>query len=67
MKPKKRKPGRPRVSTPRELSVTLKSVPEWKTWLNAFADYCGLSVSDTIGQALVHYAELQRFRPPPKR
>ena len=64
---KKSRPGRPKAMTKRESIVNLKGVPEFKTWLDEFADHCGLSIADTIGQALHHYAELRGFRNPPKR
>ena len=64
----KKKPGRPRgLGPPRVNVVGLKGTPEWKTWLDEFAQFCGLSLSDTIGQSLIGYAKERGFRPPPKR
>jgi hypothetical protein len=64
---KKKAVGRPRAATKRGPIVNLKGVPEFKTWLDGFAEHCGLSIADTIGQALLHYAEYRGFRSPPKR
>ncbi len=47
--------------------LNLKGVPIYKTWLDEFADHCELSIADTIGQALAHYAERRGFRAPPTR
>jgi hypothetical protein len=65
--PEKRKPGRPKVNAKREPVVVLKGVPDFKTWLDAFAEHCGLSLADTLGQSLIAYAEQRGFRPPPRR
>jgi hypothetical protein len=64
---KKKSPGRPRVSEKRTPVITLKGVSEYKMWLDEFSDHCGLSIADTLGQALIEYAERRGFRPPPKR
>jgi hypothetical protein len=63
----KKMPGRPKATVKRESIVNLKGVPEFKTWLDEFAAYCGLTTADTIGQSLIVYAEQRGFRPPPKR
>lgn len=65
--PKKRGPGRPKGNAQRETIIALKGVPEFKTWLSEFADHCGLSQADTVGQALIVYAKDRGFRPPPGR
>jgi hypothetical protein len=67
MAKKKRGPGRPKAAAPREPMLTLKGVPEAKTWLSEFAAYCGLSQTDTLWQALIYYAEERGFRAPPRR
>jgi hypothetical protein len=67
MAEKKRKPGRPKGVTRRETVLGLKGTPEWKTWLEKFAEHCRLSMADTIDQALTEQAERKGFRPPPKR
>jgi hypothetical protein len=64
---KKRKPGRPKAEEKREPILTIKGLAEFKEWLAEFADHCGLSQVDTIGQALIAYAKEREFRPPPKR
>ncbi|HWE35787.1 MAG TPA: hypothetical protein VG406_04385 [Isosphaeraceae bacterium] len=67
MAEQRRKAGRPKVTVRREPIVGIKGVPEYKTWLDEFSEHCGLSLADTVGQALQHYAEHRGFRPPPKR
>jgi hypothetical protein len=64
---KKKAVGRPKAAAKRESIVNLKGVPEFKNWLDGFAEHCGLSIADTIGQALQHYAEHRGYRQPPKR
>jgi hypothetical protein len=60
--------GRPKGSgPPRGNVLALKGSPEWKAWLDAFADHCRLKLADTVDQALAAYAEHRGFRPPPKR
>jgi hypothetical protein len=63
----KRGPGRPKGEVARETIISLKGFPEFKTWLDEFAEYCNLSMADTVGQALLEYAKLRGFRSPPKR
>ncbi len=67
MPPKKRPRGRPKSEVKRGTIISLKGTPEFGTWLAAFADHCNLSQAETMGQALVSYAEVRGFRPPPKR
>ena len=68
VEPKRRKPGRPRrVGPPRETVLALKGSPEWKAWLDEFADHCRLGLADTVEQSLLWYAEERSFRGPPKR
>jgi hypothetical protein len=64
---KKRKVGRPKEPVLRESVVSLKGVPAWKKWLDEFSAHCGLSIADTIGQALQHYAEHRGYGQPPRR
>jgi hypothetical protein len=64
----RRKPGRPRRAGPvRETVVALKGSPEWKAWLDGFADHCRLGLADTIEQSLLYYAKERDFLGPPKR
>jgi hypothetical protein len=63
----RKKPGRPKLAVKAEPLFTLKGAPAFKEWLDDFAGHCGLKISDTVGQALVYYAEKRKFRPPPKR
>ncbi len=66
--PGRRKPGRPRRTGPaRETVVALKGSPEWKDWLDRFAEHCRLGLADTIEQSLLCYAKEREFRGPPKR
>ncbi len=66
--PKGRRPGRPRLGGPtRDTVVTLKGLPEWKSWLDGFSLHCRLGLSDTIEQSLFHYARERGYREPPKR
>ena len=67
MAKKRRGPGRPKGETRRETIIALKGVPEYKAWLYEFAEFCGLSQADTVGQALMVYAKERGFRTPPNR
>ncbi|SIO57371.1 hypothetical protein SAMN05444166_5390 [Singulisphaera sp. GP187] len=63
-----RKPGRPKRTGPaRQTVVALRGSPEWKLWLDGFADHCRLGLADTIEQSLLCYAKDRGFRGPPKR
>jgi hypothetical protein len=64
---KKRGPGRPKSDGPKGNVVALKGTPEWKAWLDAFADHCRLSLAGVIDLSLERLAEEKGFRPPPKR
>ncbi len=57
----KRKPGRPKVTIRRESIVNLKGVPEYKTWLDEFADHCGLNLSDTTARSPLYRAAFFPF------
>jgi hypothetical protein len=66
--PEKKKPrGRPKGTGPKGNVVALKGTPEWKTWLDEFADHCRLGLAGVIDLALERLAEDKGFRPPPKR
>jgi hypothetical protein len=65
---KRRKPGRPKGPNPvRETVISLKGRPEWKAWLDGFAEHCRLGMADTIEQALMVYAKEREYDPPPRR
>ena len=64
---KQRKPGRPKAGGPKGNVVALKGTPEWKAWLDAFADHCRLTLAGVIDLAVERLAEEKGFRPPPKR
>lgn len=65
---KRRKAGRPKGPTPvRATVISLKGTPEWKAWLDGFADHCRLGAADTIEQALIVFAKERDYTPPPNR
>jgi hypothetical protein len=65
---KRRKPGRPKGTGPvRETVISLKGTPEWKEWLDGFAEHCRLGIADTIEQSLIVYAKEREYGTPPKR
>ena len=43
------------------VAVTLKGSPEWKAWLERFADHTRLDVAKLIDKALIHYAASEGF------
>jgi hypothetical protein len=49
-------------------AAQIRGAPEWKQWLEEFAKYDRVSVSDLIDRALVAYARQSGFRkePPPR-
>lgn len=57
---KKKKPESP-AKIRLGVAVTLKGSPEWKAWLERFADHTRLDVAKLIDKALVHYAESEGF------
>jgi hypothetical protein len=67
MPPKKRPKGRPKSLVKRGTILSLKGTAEFGTWLAEFAEFCNLTQAETIGQALVAYAETRGFRAPPRR
>ena len=64
---KKKAAGRPPVDVRRDQIVNLKGRPEFKEWLVEFSEHCGLSIADTVGQALQAYGEIRKFKPSPRR
>jgi hypothetical protein len=67
MTAKKKGPGRPKGPIRRETVLGLKGTPEWKTWLEEYAEFCRLSMVDTIDQDLAEGAKRKGFRSPPMR
>lgn len=65
--PMAKKAGRPKTGIKRITIFGIKGVPEYKTWVDDFANHVGLSVADTVGMSLAAFAEAKGFRPPPKR
>ncbi len=47
--------------------LTIRVATEYRNWLDEFSITMRISVTDLIDHALVHYAELQNFRDPPRR
>jgi hypothetical protein len=48
--------------------LTLKGTEEFSDWLKRLADHTGLPVTNTIDQALLHFAKSQGFdEPMPRR
>ena len=62
-----KKRGKPGPSKPKQMVVGLRGSPEWKDWLDRFADHCRLNKVDVIDLALVDYAAKMGFEPPPRR
>jgi len=52
---KARKPDRPAIA------VTLRGGPDWKEWLEGFADHCRSDVSKVIDKALIQYAKSEGY------
>jgi hypothetical protein len=53
---------------PCRIPVTnVRSRPEWKSWLERFAEHAGADVSEIIDQALLQYARVKNFDMPPSR
>jgi hypothetical protein len=49
-------------------TVTLRGGPDWKEWLEGFADHCRLDVSKLIDKALIQYAKTEGYnREAPRR
>lgn len=58
----KRKPNRIRSS-----ATNIRSTPEWREWLQEFADFKRKDLVDLIDEALLAYARQEQFKVPPKR
>jgi len=59
---KTEKPNRPSIA------VTLRGGPDWKEWLEGFADHCRSDVSKVIDKALIQYAKSEGYnREAPRR
>lgn len=67
----KKKPvpkGRPKTSRARTAAINIRAMPEWKEWVDAFADFDRCSLVEVIDRALVVYAREKKFpRTPPRR
>lgn len=60
--------GRPKSEGPtRTVQTQLRSTPEWKEWLKAYADERQLTETDLINQALIEMARREQRPGPPKR
>ena len=66
--PAKRPVGRPPKTEGRKSQdIHLRMSPDFEVWLGAFAEKRRCQRSTLIDQALAKLAELDGFRPPPKR
>jgi hypothetical protein len=64
----KSKPGpKPNPNRVRSAVTNIRSRPEWKSWLEQFAEHVGVDVSEVIDQALLQYARVKNFDMPPTR
>lgn len=61
-----RKTEKPQRS-PMSMAVGIRSGPQWKAWLDEFADFCRVGKVAVIDTALEEYALKRGFRRPPKR
>lgn len=65
---KKRKASNERPERPvREMAVGIRSTPEWKAWLDRFAESKRTTIVDLIDWSLEEFARSSGFEPPPKR
>lgn len=53
--------------TVREMAVGIRSTPEWKGWLDRFAEFKRTTIVDLIDWSLEEFARVSGFDPPPKR
>lgn len=64
------KPGdqaKPQPSRIRSAVTNIRSSPEWKAWLQSFADHTRKDLADVVDEALLRYARAEGFELPPKR
>lgn len=65
---KRSKPGpKPTPDGPREALIAMKCRPEYKDWVQRFADQNRVTPSQLLDIALVRLAAEQGFEAPPKR
>jgi hypothetical protein len=67
-----KKPKRPKQAKPaaagRQITVTIKSGPEWKAWVDGLAEHVRNDVAKVIDHALVDYAAKHGYaKPAPRR
>lgn len=51
----------------RSAATNIRSTPEWRMWLQEFADHKRKDLVDLIDEALLAYARQEQFKIPPKR
>ena len=51
----------------RSAVTNIRSSPEWKAWLQRFADHTRKDLADVVDEALLRYARAEGFEQPPKR
>ena len=66
---KRRGPGRPKGTGRGGLGerFTVKVSPEYKVWLQEFANHLNAEMADVFREAIRRYAEAEKFRTPPLR
>jgi hypothetical protein len=62
------KPGpKPSERGPLRLVLTIKGTPEWREWLDRFAESQGTTPTDLIDRIITREARRTKFEPPPSR
>lgn len=51
----------------RSAATNIRSTPEWREWLQEFAEHKRKDLVDLIDEALLAYARQEQFKIPPKR
>lgn len=51
----------------RSAAINMRGTPEWKAWVDRFAESERKDLVDLIDTALAEYARTRRFEIPPKR
>src|SRR5215471_13636150 len=57
----------PKAGPTQSQTFVMRLDPEFKEWLNRFANYCRLNMVDVIDLALADYAKARGFDGPPRR
>jgi hypothetical protein len=59
--------AKPQPTRIRSGVTNIRSSPEWKAWLQRFADFTRKDLADVVDEALLRYARAEGFELPPKR